>query len=71
MLFRDGCMNFNILFLKIENFSQFLLFLSTLFHSITVDEKYEFLNKCMFNIGLKNTVDVSCSVCTPNVGDTI
>ena len=45
MLFGDGRMNFNIFFLKIEKLSEFLVLLSRLFHSVTVDAKYEFLKK--------------------------
>ena len=45
MLFGDGRMNCNIFFLKIEKLSEFLILLSRLFHSVTVDEKYGFLKK--------------------------
>ena len=38
-------MNFNIFFLKIEKLSEILLLLSRLFHSVTIDGKYEFLKK--------------------------
>ena len=69
MMFGDGSSSFNIIFLKVKNLSEFLIFLSRLLQSITVDEKYEFINKCMFIIDLKNIADVSCSVCNPNDGD--
>ena len=36
-------MNCNIFFLKIEKLSEFLTLLSKLFHSVTMDGKYEFL----------------------------
>ena len=68
MLFRDGCINFNVSLLKIENLSEFLIFLYKLFHLITLGEMYEFLNKCMCNIDLKNIADVPCSACTPKGG---
>ena len=45
MLFGDGRMNCNIFFLKIEKLSEFLILLSRLFHSVTMDGKYEFLKK--------------------------
>ena len=45
MLFGDGRMNYNIFFLKIEKLSEFLILLSKLFHSVTMDRKYEFLKK--------------------------
>ena len=35
-------MNFN---LKVETLSEFLILLSKLFHSVAMDEKYEFLKK--------------------------
>ena len=38
-------MNYNIFFLKIEKLSEFLILLSKLFHSVTMDRKYEFLKK--------------------------
>ena len=37
MTIRDDHMNCNIFFLKIENLSEFLILLSRLFHSVTVD----------------------------------
>ena len=45
MLFGDGCMNFNIFFLKIEKLSEFLILFSRLFLSVTMYGKYEFLKK--------------------------
>ena len=41
----DGCINFNIFFLKTEKLSEFPIVLSRLFHSVTIDGKYEFLKK--------------------------
>ena len=43
MFLGDGCLNFNILFLKIDKFSEFIVLLSRLFHSVTADGNYEFL----------------------------
>ena len=43
MEFEDGLINFKILFLKAEKASEFLIFKSKLFHSMTVDGKKEFL----------------------------
>lgn len=37
--------NFNILFVKIEKLSKSFILLFSLFHSVTVDEKYEFLKR--------------------------
>ena len=72
MLFKDGCINFNVILLKIENLSEFLIFLYKLFLLITLGEMYEFLSKCsMCNIDLKNIADVPCCACTPKVGDII
>ena len=45
--------------------------LSRLFHSVTMDGKYEFLKKSVPNFKLRNFVNVSCSVCTSNSGDII
>ena len=70
MLLGDGRMNFKILFLKIKKLSEFLILLSRLFQSITVDEKHEFLEKVCLTL-LRNDVNISCSVCTPNRGDII
>ena len=48
MLFGDGRKHFNIFFLKIEKLSEFFILWSRLFHSVTMDEKYEFLkNVCL------------------------
>ena len=69
MLLGDGCMNFNIFFLKIDKLSEFLL--SRLFHSVTMDGKCEFLKKSMSIIELRNIVNVSCSACSSNRGDII
>ena len=66
MLFRDGRMNFKMPFLKIEKLSEFLIPLSRLFHSITVDGKYEFLKNVY--IDLTNVSDISCSTCSPKCG---
>ena len=63
-------MNFNIIS-RIEKLSEFLLLLSRLFHSATVDGKYGFLKKSIPNIRLRNIAIVSCSVCTSNGGDII
>ena len=41
--FDDALINFKILFLKAEKISEFLIFKSKLFHSMTVDGKKEFL----------------------------
>ena len=38
-------MNFNILFVKIEKLSKSFILLFSLFHSVTVDEKYEVLKR--------------------------
>ena len=43
--FEDGLINFKILFLKAEKVSEFCIFKFQLFHSMTVDEKKEFLKK--------------------------
>ena len=45
MLFGDGRINFNTLFLKIEKLSEFLILLYRLSYSVTRDGKYEFLKK--------------------------
>ena len=62
---------FQYILLKIEKLSEFLILLSRLFHSVTMDEKYEFLEKSMSNIELMNIFNVSYSVCTSNHGDII
>ena len=62
-------MNFSMLFLKIEKFSEFFIHLSRLFHSVTVDGKYEFLEKSISSAELRDVVDVSRSMCTPKGGD--
>ena len=36
--FEDGLMNFKLLFLKLEKVPEFLIFMSNLLHSMTVDE---------------------------------
>ena len=59
MLFGDGSMNFNMFFLKIEKLSEFLILLSRLFHSVTMDGKYEFLKKKQPNIELRNIANIS------------
>ena len=69
MLFEDGRKNFNIHFLKIKKLLEFLIYLSRLFHLITVDGKYQFLKRVCLT--LSNVVDVFCSVCAPNGGDII
>ena len=71
MSFGDGRMNCNIFFLKIEKLSEFLILFSRLFQAVTMDGKYEILEKCMPNIKSRNNVNVSCSVCTSNSGDII
>ena len=38
-------MNFTIIFLKIEKLQKFLILFSRFSHSVTVDQKYEFLKK--------------------------
>ena len=43
MLFGDGRMNFNILFLKTEKLSESLILLSRLFHTVRVDGQHKFL----------------------------
>ena len=45
-------MNFNILFLKIEELSAFLTLLSSLFHSVTVNGTYVFLKKVYLTLFL-------------------
>ena len=39
MEFEDGLINFKIFFLKAKKVSEFLIFKSKLFHSVTVDGK--------------------------------
>ena len=39
--FEDGFINFKLLFLKLEKVSEFIIFMSNLFHSMAVDEKQE------------------------------
>ena len=61
-----------MLFLKRARLSELLILLSRFFHSITEDEKNEFLKKIMFDIEPRNVVDIiSCSVCCPSGGDFI
>ena len=55
---------FQCLFLKDREVSEFLLLLPGLFHSVTTNGKYNFLKKNMPNIELRNIVNVSCSVYT-------
>ena len=43
--FEDGLLNFKILFLIAEKVLELPIFKSTLFHSMTVDGKKEFLKK--------------------------
>ena len=69
MLFGEGPINFNIVFLKIEKVLEFLIHCSRLFHSITADGKYEFLKNVYQK--LRNVVDVSCSASALNDGDII
>ena len=42
-----------MLFLKTATLSELLILLSRLFHSITVDEKYEFLKKVFLTLNLE------------------
>ena len=53
MLFGDYCMNFNIVFLKIDKLLQFFILLSRLFHSVTVNGKYAFLKKICLTLNWK------------------
>ena len=45
-------MNFSIFFLKIEKLSEFLILLSRLFLSVTMDGKYEFMKKVCLKLNL-------------------
>ena len=47
MQFEDGLINFKILFLKAEKVSEFLIFKSKLFHSMTVDGKKRISERIM------------------------
>ena len=47
MQFEDGLINFKILFLKAEKVSEFLIFKSKLFHSMTVDGKKRISKRIM------------------------
>ena len=56
----DGRINFKMLFLKILRLSDFWIFLSILFHSITVEGKKEFFKKIMSHFKRRNIFDESC-----------
>ena len=45
MQFEDGLINFKIFLLKAEKVLEFLIFKFQLFHSMTVDEKIEFVKE--------------------------
>ena len=45
MEFENGLISFKILFLKAEKVSEFLIFKTKLFHSMTFDGKKEYLKK--------------------------
>ena len=59
--FEDGLLNFKILFLIAEKVLELPIFKSTLFHSMTVDGKKEFLKKlCTSEEG--NLIISSCII---------
>ena len=61
-MFWDGRICFKMLFLKILRLSDFRIFLSVLFHSITVKGKREFSKNVMSHFKRMNSFDVSCKV---------
>ena len=65
--FEDGLINFNILFLKAEKVLEFLIFKSTLFHSVTVDGK-EFIQKLCVPLERGIIIISSCITYFANVG---
>ena len=65
-------MNCKMFFLKRAKLSELRIFLSTSFHSITVDGKNEFLVLSMLESEPRNVVHImSCSLCCPSGGDFI
>ena len=54
ILFRDNRINFNIFLIEIEKLSEFLIFLSRFFHSVTMNGKSEFLIKSIPNNELRS-----------------
>ena len=48
--FEDSLMNLNILFLKAEKVSEFLIFKSNFFHSMAVDRKKNFWKKLIYQL---------------------
>ena len=62
ILFPEGHINFKSFFLKINKFSELLIFWSGLFHSITTEGKNEFCKKNMFYFELWNSISISCVV---------
>ena len=69
MLFGDGRKHFNIFFLKIEKLSEFFILWSRLFHSVTMDEQYEFLkNACLtLNWGILSMFLALCALVTAGI----
>ena len=61
-MFWDGRICFKMLFLKILRLSGFRIFLSVLFHSITVEGNREFSKNVMSHFKRRNNFDVSCKV---------
>ena len=55
--FEVGLISFKTLFFKAENFPEFLIFKSKLFHSVTVDGK-----KIMFSTEVRNIIISSCII---------
>ena len=66
MQFEDGLINFKILFLRAEKVSEFLLFKSKLFHSMTVDGKKEFLKELFVVMKWGNVTISSGIICIVN-----
>ena len=60
--FEDSLMNFQILFLKPQRVSEFLIFKSDLFHSMKVNTKKNFRKKKMFTTEEGNAIISFCII---------
>ena len=60
MEFEDSLINFKILFLKAEKFSDFFISKSNLFHSMTGNVKKRISKKIMFSLEVGNVIISSC-----------
>ena len=62
----EGRIKFKIVLLKIFKLYELRIFRSSLFHSITAEEKKEFRKKLCFTL---NIISIPCVVCTHRSGN--